>query len=112
MSVSVEMQAILLSLEPMFKEAEEKELWFFHESHEAGEIWCSPEYLRFKQSQGEYVWAPEHWELRSPLGYMKILRTQVEGVIKEFNNLASRLGHDKALKLSDVAGSPKGEVNG
>jgi hypothetical protein len=43
---------------------------------------------------------------------MKILRTQVEGVIKEFNNLASRLGHDKALKLSDVAGSPTGEVNG
>ena len=55
MSVSVEMQAILLSLEPMFKEAEEKELWFFHESHEAGEIWCSPEYLRLKQSQGPHA---------------------------------------------------------
>ena len=68
MSVSVEMQAILLSLAPLFKEAEEKELWFFHESNEAGEIWCSPEYLRMKQSEGEYVWAPEHWELRSPVG--------------------------------------------
>ena len=52
------MQAILLSLEPLFKEAEEKELWFFHESGEAGEIWCSPEYLRHKQSEGELVWAP------------------------------------------------------
>jgi hypothetical protein len=38
-SVSVEMQAILLSLEPLFKEAEQKELWFFHESNEAGEVW-------------------------------------------------------------------------
>jgi hypothetical protein len=50
------MQAILLSLEPLFKEAEQKELWFFHESNEAGEVWFSPEYLRMKQSEGEYVW--------------------------------------------------------
>ena len=112
MSVSVAMQAIHLSLEPLFKEAEEKELWFFHESNEVGEIWFSPEYLRLKQSQGEYVWAPEHWELRSPLGYLNNLRAQAEGVVKEFNGLASRLGHEKALKLSEVAGSPKGEVNG
>ncbi len=112
MSVSVAMQAIQPSLEPLFKEAEEKELWFFHESNEVGEIWFSPEYLRHKQSEGEYVWAPEHWELRSPLGYLNSLRTQAEGVVKEFNGLASRLGHEKALKLSEVAGSPKGEANG
>jgi len=105
------MQAILLSLEPLFKEAEEKELWFFHESNEAGEIWCSPEHLRLKQFEGEYVWAPEHWELRSPLGYLKSLRTQAEGVVKEFNGLASRLGHEKALMLSEVAGSPTGEAD-
>ena len=61
----------------MSKEAEEKGLWFFHESSEVGEIWYSPEGLRLKQSQGEYVWAPEHWELRSPIGYMKSLRAQV-----------------------------------
>ncbi len=112
MSVSVAMQAILLSLESLFKEAEEKELWFFHESGEAGEIWCSPEYLRHKQSEGELVWAPEHWELRSPLGYLNSLRTQADSLVKEFNGLASRLGHEKALKLSEVAGSPQGEANG
>jgi hypothetical protein len=106
------MQAIRLSLEPLFKEAEEKELWFFHESGEAGEIWCSPEYLRHKQSEGELVWAPEHWELRSPLGYLNSLRAQADGLVKEFNGLASRLGHEKALKLSEVAGSPTGEANG
>jgi len=111
-SVSVEKQAILLSLEPLFREAEEKELWFFHESNEAGEIWCSPEYLRLKQSQGEFVWAPEHWELRSPLGYLRTLRTQAEGIVKEFNSLASRLGHDKGLKLSEVTGSPKARASG
>ena len=112
MSVSVEMQAILLSLEPLFKEAEEKELWFFHESNEAGEIWCSPEYLRMKQSEGEYVWAPEHWELRSPLGYLKSLRAQAEGTVKDYNRLASRLGQEKALAVSEVAGAPTGEADG
>lgn len=112
MSVSVEKQAILLSLEPLYKEAEEKELWFFHESNESGEIWCSPQYLRLQQSNGEYVWAPEHWELRSPLGYLRSLRAQAEGVVKEFNSLASRLGHDKALKLNEVPGSPKAEAKG
>ena len=57
MSVSVEKHAILMSLQPLMEEAEGKGLWFFHESGEAGEIWCSPEYLRLKQAQGEYVWA-------------------------------------------------------
>ena len=42
MSVSVQEQAIILSLEPLFEEAEAKGLWFFHESSEAGEVWCSP----------------------------------------------------------------------
>jgi hypothetical protein len=41
MSVSVEKQAIRMSLDPLFQEAEEKGLWFFHKSDEAGEIWCS-----------------------------------------------------------------------
>ncbi len=102
MSVSVGMQAILMSLEPLFEEAETSGLWFFHESAEAGQIWCSPEYLRLQQSKGEYVWAPEHWELRSPLGYLNGLRTQIEAEVKEFNDLAGRLGHGKALKLSEV----------
>ena len=112
MSVSVEKQAILLSLEPLFKEAEEKALWFFHESDEVGEIWCSPEYLRHKQAEGLYVWAPEHWELRSPLGYLKTLRAQAERNVKEFNSLAARLGHEKGLALSETAGAPRAEAKG
>ncbi len=101
-SVSVEKHAILMSLQPLFEEAETSNRWFFHESVEAGQIWCSPEYLRLQQSKGEYVWAPEHWELRSPLGYLDSLRTQIEAQVKEFNDLAGRLGHGKSFKLSEV----------
>ena len=104
-SVSVEKHAILMSLQPLFEEAETSNRWFFHESVEAGQIWCSPEYLRLQQSKGEYVWAPEHWELRRPLDYMHSLRLQAETLVKEFNDLSKRFGYDKALKLSEVASS-------
>ena len=102
MSVSVEKQAILMSLQPLFEEAETSGRWFFHESAEAGQVWCSPEYLRQQQSKGEYVWAPEHWELRSPVGYLNNLATQIEAQVKEFNDLAGRLGDKKSLKLIEV----------
>jgi hypothetical protein len=70
MSVSVEKHAILMSLQPLFQEAEEKGLWFFHKSDQAGEIWWPPEYLRLKQSEGENIWGPEHWDLRNPFRYL------------------------------------------
>lgn len=104
MSVSVEKQAILMSLAPLFEEAEAKNLWFFHESAEAGEVWCSPEYLRLEQSKGEFVWAPEHWELRSPTGYLKSLRIQAERLVGEFNDLTDRLGQGRRLKLAEEPG--------
>ncbi len=103
MSVSVEKQAILMSLRPLFEEAEASGSWFFHESAEAGQVWCSPEYLRQQQSKGEYIWAPEHWELRSPLDYMHSLHLQAEALVKEFNDLSKRFGYYKALELSEVA---------
>ena len=105
MSVSVEKQAILMSLDPLFQEAEEKGLWFYHKSDEAGEIWCSPEYLRFKQSEGEYVWAPEHWELRNPVRCLDSLRVQAESKVLEYNRLASRFGQDRQLRLTEVVSS-------
>ncbi len=108
MSVSVEKQAILMSLASLFEEAEAKGLWFFHESSEAGELWCSPEYLRLKQSQDEMVWAPEHWELRSPAGYMKFLRLQAERTVEEYNDLAERFGQDKRLSLAEQAAGTSG----
>ncbi len=102
MSVSVQEQAILLSMKPLFAEAEGKGLWFFHESIEAGEVWCSPAYLQHKQSKGEMIWAPEHWELRSPRVYLKKLAMQAEATVKEFNDMAARLNEPKRLRLASL----------
>ena len=99
MSVSVERQAILMSLQPLFEEAEARSLWFFHESNEAGQVWCSPEYLRLQQVKGELIWAPEHWELRSPKGYMNGLKLKAEALVAEYNDLAERFGHGERLEL-------------
>ena len=108
MSVSVQEQAIIMSLEPLFEEATAKGLWFFHESSEAGEVWCSPEYLRLQQSQGKLIWAPEHWELRSPTGYIKSLRIKAEQTVSEFNDLSARLGQDKRLSLTETKADEAG----
>ena len=102
MSVSVQEQAIIASLKPLFDEAEEKGLWFFHESNEAGEVWCSPQYLHLQQSKGEMVWAPEHWELRSPSAYLKKLDMQAEAAVAAYNEMAERLKADSRLKLTKV----------
>ena len=83
-------------------EAEEKGLWFFHESIEAGEVWCSPEYLRLEQAKGSMVWAPEHWELRSPSAYLKKLAIQAEATVKEYNEMAARLKESKRLGLATL----------
>ena len=107
MSVSVEKQAILTSLQPLFQEAEEKGLWFFHKSDQAGKIWRSPGYLRLKQSEDEYIWSPEYWELLNPGRYLDGLRVQAESKVLEFNRLASRFGQDKLLRLTEVIGSTK-----
>ena len=102
MSTSVQEQAILLSLNPLFEEAAAKGLWFFHESLEAGEVWCSPEYLRLQQTKGAMVWAPEHWELRSPSAYLKKLEMQAEATVREYNEMATRLKEAKRLRLASL----------
>ncbi len=99
MSVHVLDQAIIASLAPMFEEATSKGLWFFHQSVDGEEIWCSPEYLRLKQSKGELILAPEHWELRNPVGYMKKLIADAHAIVKEYNEMAKRLGFEETLEL-------------
>ena len=99
MSVHVLDQAIIASLTPMFAEATSKGLWFFHHSPDGEELWCSPEYLRLQQSKGELIMAPEHWELRNPMGYMKKLIASAQNVVAEYNDMARRLGFEETLEL-------------
>ena len=65
---------IIESLEPMFKEAEAKGLWFWNRYQD---IWVLPADLRANHAKGQFVWGPDNWELRDP-GDRKITMTAQE----------------------------------
>ena len=99
MSKLVQNEAILKSLEPLFDRAEAEGLWFYHDSKEAPEVWASPRYLHLMHSKGRMIWAPEHWELRSPMAYMKKLHRDAQALIDEYNEMADRLNLPDILLL-------------
>ncbi|MEM7209886.1 MAG: hypothetical protein AAF434_18850 [Pseudomonadota bacterium] len=98
--------AIMTSLEPMYAEANEKKLWFFHAAADGEEIWCSPEYLQREQSKGNLMLAPEHWELRNPVGYMTKLIANANALVDEYNELAKRLGYEETLAVESHSVHP------
>ena len=106
MSQQVMEQAIMLSLEPLFERAETEQLWFYHYSKEAGEVWCSPKYLRLCHDKGRFVWGPEHWELRSPVIYMKQLKYKAQELVDEYNEMAERMKLEEKIELSSVSSNP------
>ena len=106
MSVHILDQAILASLQPLFEEAEEKGLWFFHHSPDGEELWMSPRYLQLKQSEGQYIMAPEHWELRNPIGYMKKLHASVNSIVREYNDMARRLKIEETMEVITHSSNP------
>ncbi len=97
---------IATSLEPMYQEAEEKGLWFYHVTDEGQEIWCSPGFLRAEQAEGRLIIAPEHWELRDPAGYMSKLVNDCQGIVDEYNQMAKRLKIEETLELVSHSTNP------
>lgn len=59
---------ILESLEPLFREALAKKLWF-HSSYQ--DLWFSPAELRRMHAEGRFVWGPVNWKLRAPSEYLE-----------------------------------------
>ncbi len=51
------------SLAPLFKEADEKGLWFYCSYQD---LWFSPDDLRSEQANGRFVWGAVNWRLRRP----------------------------------------------
>lgn len=110
MSNSVQTQAIIMSLQALFKQAEAEGLWFYHDSKDAGEVWASPEYLRMMQSKGRLLWSSEHWELRNPMGYMRSLHRKAEELISEYNEMAERMQFPTVLLLEKQDMTPRVET--
>ena len=110
MSHNIQEQIIIMSLKPMFEQAEADNLWFYHQSDEAGEVWASPGFLHKEQSEGRLLWAPEHWELRSPLDYMATLHRKAGELIDEYNEMAERLRVPHVLLIEQQDMQPGARV--
>ena len=99
-------QVIMTSLEPMYHEAEEHGLWFYHCTETDEEIWCSPGFLHKEQEEGRLIIAPEHWELRDPAGYMSKLVNDCQAIVDEYNAMAKRLNIEETLELISHSTNP------
>jgi len=107
---NVQHEIIVMSLQPMFEQAEADNLWFYHESEGEGEVWASPGFLRKEQEEGRLLWSPEHWELRSPLDYMASLHRKAGEFIDEYNEMAERLLVPNVLLIEKQDMSPAARV--
>ena len=107
MSQSTQDQIIIMSLQPLFEQAETEGLWFHYqpEGESDDEVWASPGFLHQEQEQGRLIWAPEHWQLRSPLDYMASLHQKVSVLVDEYNEMAERLlmPHVQLIEMQDMS---------
>lgn len=99
-------QVIVTSLEPMLDQAEQQGLWLYHAPLSGEEIWCSPGFLRKEQAKGRLIIAPEHWQLRNPVDYMRKLVNDCQAIVDEYNEMARRLKIEETLELISHSSNP------
>lgn len=112
MDHNVQEQIIIMSLQPLFEQAEAEGLWFHYEPEreDENEVWASPGFLHKEHEQGRLIWAPEHWQLRSPLDYMASLHRKASVLVDEYNEMAERLLMPHVLLIEQQNMSPDARV--
>jgi hypothetical protein len=89
-------EKILKNLEPMFKEAKEKGLWFYCNYQD---LWFSPSELRKAQSEGRFIWGEKNWRLRNPEELIKLHKSAVKNHNKEIELVRKRISGEKELNI-------------
>ena len=79
---------IIAELQPLFKEAEEKGLWFYCNYQN---LWFSPEELRELHNNGKFIWGLPNWMLRNPNEKLTALRKNCANAEKEYEDFKNRL---------------------
>ena len=82
---------ILDGLKPLFKEAKEKGLWFYHNGLCTGEIYFSPKELKEQHKEGKFLWGAVNWSLIDPETIAKRLRTSVTEAEANLERFLNRL---------------------
>lgn len=79
---------ILKSLEKLFEEAEEKNLWFYYPYLER---WFSPKELRELHSQGKFIISSINWELKNPVDHLASVVKNICSMINEMDDFIDRI---------------------
>jgi hypothetical protein len=83
-----QMDEILAGLEPLFKEAEERKLWFYANYQQ---MWYSPTELKAQHAKGYLIWGAVNWQLRNPYELMNELDAQIRGTEQRKKDLYKRI---------------------
>jgi hypothetical protein len=81
-------QTSLTELEPLFRQAERENLWFWTVYKDS---WFSPADLRSKHKQGAFIWGAINWRLRNPVERLEELREQRVVIDAEIEQFQRRL---------------------
>lgn len=84
------------SLEPLFREAREKGLWFYS-AYQA--LWFAPDELAAKQQAGLFRWGTQNWELRNPMERIDELRFEA----RRLRDIADEMERKVLDKAADEA---------
>lgn len=83
-----EFKKILDELEPLFEKAEKEDLWFYCSYQN---LWFSPDDLRKRHKNGQYIWSIDNWELRDPKEKLAMLEEKKIKIQKEIDELKTKL---------------------
>lgn len=78
-------------LEPLFKEARDKKLWFRGVFQP---VWFSPKELRSEQQYGRFIWDASHWELCKPDIRVRDLELQLKDKERELREFKLRVARE------------------
>lgn len=81
-------QEVLDSLKFLFEKAEKENLWFYTKSHN---LWFSPDDLKQRQENDEYVWMVHYWRLRNPHEKLDELYMEEESIQNQIWSLKRKL---------------------
>jgi hypothetical protein len=90
---------ILLSLEPLFEQAEAQNL-FFRSKYQG--LYFTAAELRQQHREGSFIWGPVNWELVSPFERAKEIHKQIESLQSEVQDLLQQANKCVLMELERI----------
>lgn len=84
--------SIIDSLEPLYKQAYENNLWFYCRYQN---LWFAPDELKKEQSEGRFVWGVPNWELRNPIEEVHRIADLIDNTKKQLSEFVNRVNESR-----------------